>query len=101
MTQLPRVGFIAFEDGEAVAAGFLRDCEGGFAFIDSLISNPKCSPVLRDAAVQMVNAALIGKAKGLGYTQLVAFIEDSNTITRAKAFGFVETSQRLFALKLS
>lgn len=85
---LPAVGFIALEDESAIAAGFLRQVEGDYLIVDSLISNPSQAPEARNAAIDLIVLELIKMAKFMGISKIFANSTDINTLERAKKHGF-------------
>ena len=97
---LPEVGFIVFEDEEAVCAMFLRRIEGGFALLDSAISNPHIAPAVRRKAQDMAAGACIRYAKEIGLKQVMALTVDANVKHRCKDFGFEEAKDVFFVKKL-
>lgn len=103
---LPKIGWIAmhFNDnnvGTAVAAGFLRMVEGGFAQIDTLVSNAEYSSEMRHLAISTVVDKLIEEAKKLNLHGILATSKDESTIKRAVSIGFhVISEQQLIALPL-
>ena len=102
---LPAIGFVAIESGKAyrvpVAAGFLRRVEGGFAQLDTLMSNAMRPAEIRHEAISMVVEELISEAKKLNLHGILATSKDESTIMRALALGFhVVEEQKLIALPL-
>lgn len=98
---LPEIGFVAYHDLSMVAAGFIRRVEGQFALLDSLITNPRHEPPMRDAAIEMVVAALIEQANKEGIQALFAFSIDKNTLERAEQrHGFVRLPHAVIKLEL-
>jgi hypothetical protein len=88
MDDLPLTGFIVFNGGHAIAAGFLRRCEGSTGMIDSVISNPNASSKDRDEALDLVFSSLIDEAKAIGMKGLIGFSTDYNTLYRSVKHGF-------------
>jgi hypothetical protein len=93
--EVPQFGYICFNDHDAICAGFLRKVEGGYMFMDSLITNPLASPHLRDKAIDIVVTELIESAKDLGITKILANSTDSNTLERSKKHGFRALPERV------
>lgn len=91
---LPDVGLIAISEKEYIAAGFIRLGEG-IGIIDSLVTNPKCSPEDRDEALNLIFEGLLKAAKNYKYEKLIGFSIDENTLKRAEKFGFHKSSQVL------
>lgn len=86
---LPETGYIVFHDNFPVAAGFLRRVEGGFAQMDSYISDPTAPSEQRNEALDLITEALISRAKELELRGIVAFSVDQNTISRSLRHGFI------------
>lgn len=100
---LPKIGFIAIqqETSTPIAAGFLRMVEGGFAQIDTLMSNAKESSETRHEALSRCVAALIAEATKLGLYGITATSRDEGTIKRAQSLGFrIVEEQKLIVLPL-
>lgn len=103
---LPAIGRIAFEFdsddiGTPVAAAFLRMVEGGFAQLDTLVSNSKKPSEMRHLGISRCVEELIQEAKKLKLHGILATSKDETTITRALSLGFrVITEQKLIALSL-
>lgn len=98
--QLPEIGFMAFEGGQAICAGFLRKVEGDFAMLDSLITNPEALNYLRSNAIDAVVRELIKAAKAWGISSLIATSTDAHTLERSKKHGFVAMPDTVIALEL-
>lgn len=86
---LPKTGFLVFESGRPIAAGFIRDCEKGIGMLDSYISSPDEDAELRNAALDMITERLIEQSELMGMTSLLAFSDTQNIIIRALQHGFV------------
>lgn len=98
---LPAIGFIANIDNVPTAAGFLRRVEGGFAQLDTLMSNAEQSSELRHDGISQCVDSLIEEAKKLKLHGILATSKDESTIMRAISIGFhVVEDQKLIALPL-
>lgn len=86
--EMPETGFIAYSDGEPVAALFIRLVEGYGAQLDGLTSNPKAPANVRNEALDSVIYHCIERAKQLDLKQLLAFSLDEHTLTRVERIGF-------------
>lgn len=96
---LPEVGFIAKNhNNQPIAAGFLRKLEGGFAQIDTLVSNANCSGSERNDGIDAVVQSLISTGKQLGLLGLVAFTKDLGILSRAGAMGFTTLEDKVITL---
>ena len=61
---IPKIGFVALTDDEIpIAMGFLRLVEGGYAQIDTFVSNPEIPGEIRHEALNEITNLLISKAK--------------------------------------
>lgn len=98
---LPEHGLIAFEGGHAIAVGFLRGVEGGYAMLDGYVTNPKISPELRDRALDRLTTKLIKIAKYAKVKKLLAFTLDNHTLSRALRHNFVQLPLVLIGQDLS
>lgn len=97
---LPAIGYIAHTLGQPVAAGFLRMVEGGFAQIDTLMSNADLPSALRHEALCLVVDQLIADAKQKGIKGLYAHTKSKDVIKRAKLLGFKLLHQKIIVLAL-
>lgn len=100
--EMPETGFVARQvDGPIAASAFIRKCEGGYAQLDGIASNPNCSSEFRNWALDLVMKSCIQEAKRLGITQLIGFTCDDSTQMRSERLGFVQLPHRLMALNLN
>lgn len=83
-----------------VAIGFLRQCEGFYAIMDSVITNPDATREERHEALQMVFEELINLAKGMGVFRIIGFSVDQGIMERSKTFGFKEINQTVLGLDI-
>ena len=97
---LPRIGFLAFDNELGVAAGFLRLVESDYLILDSLITNPKAYSGSRDMAIDLVVKKLIEKAKEMQKYKIIANSTDANTLLRSKKHGFKEMPHTMIVLDL-
>ena len=97
---LPKCGFIAHDSATLLAMGFLRIVEGGYAQIDTLVSNGDLSSAMRHEGISMVVNALIEQAKVLKLKGIIAFSEDTGVLSRAEALGFKTIPQTIIVLSL-
>ena len=100
-TTLPEIGYIAFDDNTPVAAGFLRLIEGGYAQIDSLISNGQLNSTTRHQGIELIVNTLIAKAKENRLKGLICHTKDKSILERAMALGFEVVPQVIISLPLS
>lgn len=101
MKTLPKIGYIAYLGNIPVAAGFLRRLEGGFAQMDTLVSNPYLGSKTRHIAIDKVVNSLIEDAKTLDLEGVIGLTADLGVLRRAEDMGFkVLDTQKLIALRL-
>lgn len=84
---LPAYGLIAIKDGEPIAYGAIRTIEGGYAMLDSYITNGSASPELRNRALDIITYKLIKTAKENNITGLFAFSQDKSIFERSVRHG--------------
>lgn len=92
---LPRIGIVVYEEDHFIAAGFLRTCEGGYALLDSYISDPTMPPSIRDQALDMITKRLVKIGDSTGYRQIITISLDSNTLSRSQRHGFIPTEYKV------
>lgn len=100
--RLPKIGFITYSNTEYqyIAAGFLRMVEGGFAQIDSLVTNPSLDPGIRNEGVALLVETLVKTAKDMKLKGIYAFTIDKGILMRAEATGFHVIDHKIVALRL-
>lgn len=98
---LPHIGFIAFGAYGAIAAGFLRQCEGDIAILDSLVTNPGQKGELRHSAIDAIVDKISMVAKEMKLKSLVAYSVDASTLERSKKHGFVPLPLTVISKDLS
>lgn len=99
---LPNIGYICYSNQEYqyVAAGFLRMVEGGYAQIDTLVTNPAIEPSIRHEAINLLVSTLIQRAKELKLKGIYALTLQKDIIERAEATGFRVIDHKVVALRL-
>lgn len=97
INDLPKLGYLVYQDDHLVAAGFMRQCEGGYGMFDSYLTDPRAPSKLRDQALEMITKSLISKAKDIGVRHLIAFSVDEHTLIRSQRHGFVLLDHKLLA----
>lgn len=90
LQDLPLKGIIV----PGVAAGFLREVEGGIAIIDGLCSNPLVSSGTRNSAMNKIYKNLLS----MPYKQFIGFTVDAGALERAKRQGFQPIRHTVLAL---
>jgi hypothetical protein len=95
---LPENGFIV----PGKAAGFLYRTDSSVAWIENIVAAPGLSREERNEAVDAVVAAIIERAKELGFELLVGYTLLDVVVKRAERFGFthVDGGFHLVALTL-
>ena len=100
MKYLPKIGYIALLNKQPIAAGFLRRVEGGYAQIDTLVSNPYFGSQIRHDGIDKVVDWLINDAKDLKLNGILAFTSEESIIARAKDKGFTELDHKVICVRL-
>lgn len=100
LENIPVLGIVAEKHNEIVAMGFLRQCEGYYGVVDSIITNTDSKPQDRNAALNLIFQELINMAKELHIRNLIGFSRETSTVERSKAFGFKEIEHRLMSLEI-
>lgn len=100
ISDLPNLGYMYSHEGQGIAAGFLRLVEGGYAIMDSLITNPSKDSVIRHIAIDAVVSKLIEDAKSLKISKILAFSVDEGTLIRSQKHGFVKQAHSLITLEM-
>ncbi len=88
MKTLPKIGYIAYLGDSPIAAGFLRRVEGGFAQLDTFVSNPHFGSQVRHIGIEGVKSALLEEAKVLKLEGIIVLTDDGSIISRAVDTGF-------------
>jgi len=99
-SEIPKIGFVAYEGKDMVAMGFIRRVEGNYGQLDGLVSNPDMPPKLRSQAIDLVTQKIIEKAKSLKIKTLVAFTKDKNTLVRSFSHGFGQLPDTMIGIDL-
>lgn len=97
---LPQIGYMAFVGDLPVAAGFLRQVEGNAAQIDSVITDPKADPKIRNEAIDAIVERLIDFARKDGVKMILSFSIDAHTLERSKKHGFKQLPHTVITLDL-
>lgn len=100
-SDMPEFGYIAYEDDTPVCAAFLRRCEGSYAILDGLVTNPDILGSLRNFAIDTITEMLVFLGRELGLKSIICFSVDESTIARAKRHGFKEVKYLLMKKNLS
>jgi len=98
---LPNFGLLVYEKQILVAAGFVRNVEGGFGFIDSYITNVLAPPSIRDEALSRLTTKLLKVVKHSGVTKLIGFTTDNHTLLRSLRHGFSQQDYNLITIDLT
>lgn len=100
LNDIPKIGFVALLKGTPIAAGFLRQCEGGHGILDSFVTDPEAPANDRHIAMDMLTNQLVTSARDIDLTQLICFTIDENTLLRAQRHGLVSTPWTMLAMRL-
>lgn len=85
---LPNVGYIAQDGLTTIAMGFLRLVEGGYAQIDTLVSNAELPSQTRHEGISLVVNSLIDTAKELKLKGIMAITDNKSVVIRGESIGF-------------
>lgn len=97
----PEIGFVVFDENEAICMAFLRKIEGNVAFLDNLTTNPLISSSVRNKCIDFLVTKIIEEAVNLGFKGLLAYSTDESTLIRSKKHGFLPMPHTLISLNLS
>lgn len=97
---LPKIGFVVSNETEYVAFGFLRRLEGGYAQLDTFVTNPDSSSENRNEALNLLAARLIQEAKALELRGVYVLTSDETVYKRAVATGFQLLPQVIVGMTL-
>lgn len=95
MNELPKLGYVVYEEDAFIAAGFLRKCEGGHALLDSYITNPAMPSAIRDKALDMITEKLLKWGDANGLRQIITMSLDENTLKRSQRHGSIPTEYKV------
>ncbi len=98
---IPTAGYVAYLDNKPIAAGFLRRIEGGFAQLDTLVSNKDYPPHIRHEALDSIVHTLLSTGKALGIKGIISLSVDEGIVKRAISLGFAATPQFVLTLPLT
>jgi hypothetical protein len=94
---LPENGFII----PGKAAGFLYRTDSSVAWIENLIAAPDLSREERNQAVDAIVAAVVERAKELGFDVLLGYTVLDVVVQRAKRFGFMHVTDGFHLVALT
>lgn len=98
--EIPRLGFISYDDEIPLAAIFLRQAEGNFGIIDGLVASPEVLGELRNQGIDKAVQSLLIEAKMYGFDKIIGWT-NGKTIQRAERFGFIVYSYSLISKDLT
>lgn len=100
--RIPKIGFITYSNTEYqyIAAGFLRIVEGGYAQIDTMVTNPSLEPYVRNEGLTLLIETLIQTAKDMKLKGIYALTVDKSVLLRAEETGFQVIDHKIVALRL-
>lgn len=97
---IPRVGFIAWDENDPLAAGFIRRVEKcDFGILDGLISNPDCQGMRTNQALDLLVKKISEEAEKIGLRRLLAITNNKHVYRRSAWHGF-ETLPHLAITKV-
>ena len=91
---LPEIGYIALDEDQPVACGFLRKVEGGYAQLDTFTTNPGFVGELRDRAINGIVSRLTEHAKSYQMHGLFVITDNQSIIDRAESIASLWTASR-------
>jgi len=101
VSEIPEFGFIVYGDeGKAVAAAFLRRCEGNLGIFDSMVTDPDARGPARHEALEALVDAILKAAHGLKMTRVMAITRHPSIVERGKSHGFERQALTVMTLEL-
>lgn len=97
---LPKTGYIVLLGKQPIAAGFLRRVEGGYAQLDTFVSNPYYGSKLRHEAMELIVNSLLDEAKSMKLHGIIAITQDTGILKRSEKHGFAQINQILIGKSL-
>lgn len=98
---VPQLGYIVMQQEDVlVCAGFLRMLEGGYAMIDTMVTNAELSSEIRHKGLSILVDRLIADAILLELKGIISLTSDTGVINRALTLGFKEINQKVISLEL-
>lgn len=99
VSELPGMGVVAFFEGKALAAGFVRRLERTrVGMLDSYITDQSQPPEIRHQALKLISDWIVEHSKIQGITQLLGMSVDGHTIERSLTYGFQRLPHTVFRL---
>jgi undecaprenyl pyrophosphate synthase len=87
-SDMPRIGYVIFNDHFPVAMAFLRRVEGNIAQLDGLCTNPSASSKERHEAIWLAVEEVMKACKELKIKHVMSFSTDAAIIDRSSNHGF-------------
>lgn len=97
---LPVMGIVIEKKKNLIAMGFLRQCEGFYGIMDSVITEPSANSKDRHEALNLLYEEIIKLARSMNISSLIGFSANPGIIDRSKYFGFMEMNHKLLSLKI-
>jgi len=88
MTNLPENGFVAYDEWGDVAVGFLVKTDSRFAVLEGFVTNKAAPSEHRHEALEMIRRACEERAKALGFTRILAYLQHDGLLKRAIDSGY-------------
>lgn len=90
-SDMPEYSFII----PGVASASLRRCEGEVGILDSIVTNPYTSALIRNAALNQLFKACLGISS---FKRIIGFTVDAHTHERALKHGFRQLPHSVYSL---
>lgn len=100
-SDMPEVGYVAYKNGDPIAAAFLRRCEGNIAILDSLCTDPMARGELRHEAIDLLVNKIIEQCAHMRIKSLFAFTVDAGILDRSQKHGFVKSDHIVISREVS
>jgi hypothetical protein len=97
---LPKIGYIAILGKHPVAAGFLRRIEGGYGYVDTVVSNPHFGSQVRHDAISRIFELIMQEASDIGLVGVLGSTTDQGILKRALEWGYNICPDTLISIKL-
>lgn len=93
--QYPKTGFII----DGFGAYFLYSTDSSCCWLENLIANKEAEPGLKGLAIEILTAAILNKAKELGFKVAYATTDNMSVVARARQHGATITPLQILLTK--
>lgn len=101
LSEMPKIGYVIYNDHYPIAMAFLRQVEGNIAQLDSLCTNPNSKSAERNDAIWVAVEEVIKACRALGIKHVMSFSTDAGIIERSARHGFKKVAEStLIALEV-